>query len=135
MTDQQHNEIIIELRAIRDALAGNKQQGASQAAPVSGNEKTIPMPDELITDAESVEVHFGKNKGVPLGQLQARSLEWYASEQSPKLDRNGNPFPPRAEDVRLKNAARTIYHQRRGTIPTKNPVLVAEVVSEENIPF
>lgn len=117
---------MIELRAIRAALSGAKPTGAS-----TGN-KEIPLPDQVIDDAESVEVHFGKNKGVPLGQLAARSLEWYAQEGEPKLDRNGNPFPPRPEDVRLKNAARTIYHSRKGTIPTSRK---APTLDESDVAF
>ena len=76
------------------------------------------MPTEIIEDAGNVQVHFGKNKGVALSSLGDRSVAWYAQEPEPRLGNNGKPFPPRAEDVLLRNAARTIIHQKRGTLPS-----------------
>ena len=76
------------------------------------------MPTEIIADAGSVQVHFGKNKGVALSSLGDRSVAWYAQEPEPRIGNNGKPFPPRPEDVLLRNAARTIIHQKRGTLPS-----------------
>ena len=102
------------------------------------------MPSEIIADAGSVQVHFGKNKGVALSSLSERSVAWYAQEPEPRLGNNGKPFPPRPEDVLLRNAARTLIHQKRGTIPavtapTKIPadseVTTIMSVNEEHVPF
>ena len=75
------------------------------------------MPTEVVPDAGDVQVHFGKNKGVALSSLGDRSVAWYAQEPEPRIGNNGKPFPPRAEDVLLRNAARTLIHQKRGTLP------------------
>jgi len=45
-------------------------------------------------------------------------VAWYAQEPEPRIGNNGKPFPPRAEDVLLRNAARTLIHQKRGTLPS-----------------
>ena len=92
------------------------------------------MPTEIIADAGNVQVHFGKNKGVALSSLGDRSVAWYAQEPEPRLGNNGKPFPPRAEDVLLRNAARTIIHQKRGTLPSA-AVPTAPSVNEEHVPF
>jgi hypothetical protein len=88
-----------------------------------------------VADPGSVEVHFGKNKGTPLRSLGAKSVEWYAQEPEPRIGNNGKPFPPRAEDVRLRNAARQIVHGNRGTLAAGSKVtLVTETLTEE-VPF
>ena len=81
----------------------------------------VPQPTAVIADAGSVTVHFGKNTGIPLSSLSDKSVAWYAKESEPKLDRNGKPFPPRDADVRLRNAARTYLHQKRGTLTAAAP--------------
>lgn len=40
-------------------------------------EEVAPSHEIIVDDWESVEIHFGKNAGVPLGQLKANQLEWY----------------------------------------------------------
>lgn len=124
MTTEQFDQLIVELRALKAAvltLKGPQTLGKSPAmapaAAPSAPGKDIPMPDVPVPNAEDVEVHFGKNKGVPLGKLGIRSIEWYAQDQEPKLKNDGTPFPPREADITLKMAARTIVHQRRGTLP------------------
>jgi len=132
-----------ELVRIREALEARPYAaGAPAAKPASSITKTdeVPMPTEVIPDAGSVQVHFGKNKGVALSNLGDRSVAWYAQEPEPRLDSSGKPFPPRAEDVQLRNAARTLIHQKRGTLTgaavnqPKASVTVASV-DDENIPF
>lgn len=136
MTDQQANDIIAELRAIRALLANKPAAPAAASAPApAGATKDIPQPTEIWADPGAVEVHFGKNAGKPLGSLGAKSVEWYAQEPEPRLDRQGKPFPPRAEDVRLRNAARQLVHQNRGTLAGGTKVtLVSETLTEE-VPF
>lgn len=139
MTTEQHVEILTELRAIRDLLSsGNatalKAASAKPASTGTNASKDIPLPDEVIENPEQVAVHFGKNAGVPLGSLGAKSIEWYAQEPEPRLKKDGTPFPPRPDDVRLRNAARTIVHRARGTLVDPKPVLRPEPVSDE-VPF
>jgi hypothetical protein len=127
-----------ELIRIREALEARPYaSGAPAAKPVAPRSEDVPLPTEIIEDAGNVQVHFGKNKGVALSSLGDRSVAWYAQEPEPRIGNNGKPFPPRAEDVLLRNAARTIIHQKRGTIagaavPTTP---VATSVNEEHVPF
>ncbi|WP_353269302.1 hypothetical protein [Gemmatimonas sp.] len=110
-----------ELIRIREALEARPfASGAPAAKPAPSFPKSdeVPMPTEVIANAGEVQVHFGKNKGVALSSLSERSVAWYAQEPEPRLGNNGKPFPPRPEDVLLRNAARTIIHQKRGTLPS-----------------
>jgi len=38
--------------------------------------KEVPR-DTPLTDVDEVEIHFGKNKGIKLGHLDAKALKWY----------------------------------------------------------
>jgi hypothetical protein len=128
-----------ELIRIREALEARPYAaGAPAAKPASTSTKTdeVPMPTEIIADAGSVQVHFGKNKGVALSSLGDRSVAWYAQEPEPRLGNNGKPFPPRAEDVLLRNAARTIIHQKRGTLPSAAvPPAPVATIDEGDVSF
>jgi hypothetical protein len=117
-----------ELVSIRQLLAeANKAQPRSQPArtrsstssyssgSASGDE-VIPQPSEVVPNAGDVQVHFGKNNGVALSKLSERSLSWYATEQPPRLDSSGKPYPARPQETTLRNAARTLWHQNRGTL-------------------
>jgi len=111
-----------ELVAIRQALETKPATAAAPVArPMATSSDEVPQPSAVIADAGSVTVHFGKNTGIPLSSLSDKSVAWYAQEQEPKLDRNGKPFPPRDADVRLRNAARTYLHQKRGTLSASIP--------------
>lgn len=130
-----------ELVRIREALEARPYaSGAPAAKPVAPRSEEVPMPMEIIDDAGEVQVHFGKNKGVALSSLGERSVAWYAQEPEPRIGNNGKPFPPRPEDVLLRNAARTIIHQKRGTLPSAAvPKPIASVtvtpIDEEHVPF
>jgi len=137
-----------ELVRIREALEARPYAaGAPPAkpAPTSPKSDDVPMPTEVVPDAGNVQVHFGKNKGVALSTLGDRSVAWYAQEPEPRIGNNGKPFPPRAEDVLLRNAARTLIHQKRGTLPaivpafaTKETTTTTTVMNESedaSIPF
>jgi len=128
--------ILNELRAIRSALSNRSTPAAAPAAqPAAQAGKDIPQPSEIVADPGSVEVHFGKNKGTALRSLGAKSVEWYAQEPEPRIGNNGKPFPPRPEDVRLRNAARQLVHGQRGTLAAGTKVtLVSETLTEE-VPF
>jgi hypothetical protein len=112
MTNEQHQEILVELRAIRSALE-TKPRAVATAPSVSASSATsLPPPDQLIEGAASVTVHFGKNKGVAIGSLTEKQLLWYGADREPQLKNDGTQFPPRAEDTLLKNACRTLWHAR-----------------------
>ncbi len=117
-----------ELVAIRQLLAEGKTAPARgtpaprASAPAtsthtgSGSDAPIPQPTEIIANPGDVQVHFGKNNGVALSKLSERSLSWYAQEQAPRLDSTGNPYPARPQEILLRNAARTLWHQNRGSL-------------------
>jgi len=98
MTNEQFTELMLEIRAIRSALTqGNKPAAPAVASKAAAaGPKDIPLPSEVIENATDVPVHFGKNKGTPLGSLSPKSIEWYAQEPEPRL-RN----PP----IKLESAA------------------------------
>lgn len=64
-----------------------KKHGVSKVvntkpSPVSVSEER-KVETELVVDSwESVQVHFGKNAGVPLGELKPNQLEWYQTKWS-----------------------------------------------------
>ena len=136
-----------ELVRIREALEARPYAaGAPTHKAVATQPKTdeVPMPTEVVPNAGDVQVHFGKNKGAALSSLGDRSVAWYAQEPEPRLRNDGTPFPPRAEDVLLRNAARTIIHQKRGTfsavsapkaIPADSEVTTILNVGDESSPF
>jgi hypothetical protein len=127
MNDELLKAIHLELVAIRQLLADGKSTAArsTPSRPATSSSYTssaprgseeVPQPTEIIPNAGDVKVHFGKNNGVPLSQLGERSLSWYAQEQAPRLDSSGNPYPPRPQEITLRNAARTLWHQNKGTL-------------------
>jgi hypothetical protein len=79
-------------------------------------DEEVPQPAEIIANAGEVLIHFGKRNGEPLSQLPPNSLRWYATDQEPRLNNQGEPFPPRPQEVTLKNAARTLWHMNKGTL-------------------
>jgi len=113
-----------ELVAIRQLLTETKQaQARSTPARTTSTSSTStsgdtppPQPTEVVANPGDVKVHFGKNTGVALSSLSERSLSWYAQEQAPRLDSSGNPYPVRPQELTLRNAARTLWHQNRGTL-------------------
>ena len=132
-----NDQILAELITIRQLLerAIAAPPAARPAAPAPAGQVAIPQPSQLVADPGSVAVHFGKNAGQPLSSLNDRSVEWYATPKEPRVGNNGKPFPPRAEDVRLRNAARQIVHGNRGTLAAGSKVtLVSEQLTEE-VPF
>lgn len=113
MTPEQIEYIITEIRAAMQKPAG----ASTPAATVTGTPDTLPKPDQIIDNAADVTVHFGKNAGTPLSALSDKQLLWYGSDRPAQLKNDGTPFSPRQQDITLKNACRTIWHQRQGSIP------------------
>jgi hypothetical protein len=149
-----------ELVAIRQLLA-EANKAPARSTPVrstsssssfsssSMGDENIPQPSEVVPNAGDVQVHFGKNNGIALSKLSERSLSWYATEQPPRLDSSGKPYPPRPQETLLRNAARTLWHQNKGTLgqatpaksaksddlPVPAPESSAHLADEENVPF
>jgi hypothetical protein len=140
-----NDQILTELIAIRQLLerAIAAPPAARPAAPAPAGQVAIPQPSQLVADPGAVCVHFGKNAGQPLSALNDRSVEWYAAPKEPRLGNNGKPFPPRPADEQLANAARQLYHAKRGTLVGKAPVAEMSFAPgtakpetvDENIPF
>jgi len=147
MSNQPANldDILGELTAIRLILSARPVAAPAQTATApqyaqstASSDGPPPQPSQVIEDAGSVLVHFGKNKDKPLSELSERSLSWYASEQPPRLDNAGKPFPPRQVEITLRNAARTLWHTRAGTLGAAAVQAPSAKVAdgvEENIPF
>lgn len=51
-----------------------------KADPLAGASKAAVIPEKW----QDVVIHFGKNKGVKLGDLQEKQLSWYIDEWQPK---------------------------------------------------
>jgi len=141
------DDVVAELAAIRLLLTAARPVVTSNApapkyAPsTASSEGPPPQPSEVVENPGDVQVHFGKNSGKPLSELSERSLAWYASEQPPRLDNTGKPFPPRQVEITLRNAARTLWHTRAGTlgaaanVAAANLVKQVETVDDASIPF
>lgn len=140
-----NDQILAELITIRQLLerAIAAPPAARQSAPAPAGQVAIPQPSQLVADPGAVCVHFGKNDGQPLSSLGDKSVEWYATPKEPRLNKQGQPFPPRPADEQLANAARQIYHAKRGTLVGKAPAIEMTFVPgtakpetvDENIPF
>jgi len=139
-----NDQILAELIAIRQLLerAIAAPPAARPTTPAPAGQVAIPQPSQLVADPGSVCVHFGKNDGQPLSSLNDRSIEWYATPKEPRLNKQGQPFPPRPADEQLANAARQLYHAKRGTLVGKPPVAEMNFVPgsaapdiDENVPF
>ena len=138
MTNEQHAEILTELRAIRAALEAKPKvaTATSAAKPSTGPQATsLPTPDEVIENAGDVAVHFGKNSGTPISALNDKQLLWYGADREPQLKNDGTPFAPRESDTRLKNACRTLWHQRNGGIKIEQSAKTAPAPESEEVPF
>lgn len=126
-------EIKANTAATYEAMKASAQRPAPAASyipPKSSPTKFVaggetPQPAEIIANAGAVEIHFGKNLGMPLASLSERQLYWYAADQEPRLNSRGEPFPPRPQEITLKNAARTLWHQNKGTLTGSVPAPAA----------
>jgi hypothetical protein len=136
MTTEQHTELLTELRAIRAALEKPKPApmlSLTTATATTTTPDTLPLPVFAIADAGSVQVHFGKNTGTPLSSLTDKQLLWYGADRPGQLKKDGTPFAPREADVLLKNACRTLWHQRKSGAPIVPATQPAD--DGENVPF
>lgn len=119
-----NQQILDELKAIRLLLATGQRPASAPAQTATQTptaEGPPPQPDSVVDNAGDVRVHFGKNNGVALSNLTERQLGFYASVKTPRLDNSGKPFPPRPQDVALEQAARTLWHQQKGSLAAAQP--------------
>jgi hypothetical protein len=133
MTNEQHLELLTELRAIRAALEAKPRTAQATATATTATPDTLPLPAIAIADAGSVQIHFGKNTGTPLSSLTDKQLLWYGADRPPQLKKDGTPFAPREADVQLLNACRTLWHQRKSGAPIVSATQPAD--DGENVPF
>jgi hypothetical protein len=136
MTNEQHVELLTELRAIRAALEKPKPApmlSLTAATAPTATPDTLPLPVFAIADAGSVQVHFGKNTGTPLSSLTDKQLLWYGADRPEQLKKDGTPFAPREADLLLKNACRTLWHQRKSGTPIVPATQPAD--DGEQVPF
>lgn len=89
-----------------------------------GNGNGSHNADEGNGDWRNVAIHFGKNKGVRLGDLNERTRDWYADEWQPK-EYNGRISP---EDLGLR-AALDRYLDARSANQTQG------TASDEDVPY
>lgn len=139
MTDQILAELITIRQLLERAIAAPASaRAAAPATAAPAAQVEIPQPSQLVADPGAVCVHFGKNEGRPLSDLNERAVEWYATPKEPRLSKDGKPFPPRAADEQLANAARQLHHARKGTlagsVPAPQPKAAPQVVDEHG-PF
>jgi len=139
MTTEQYDRLMAAIDGIKTALDARQPTIPSQSRPIpAAGPALIPMPSQIVPDAQHFQIHFGKNKGRELGTLSPKSLEWYAADKPPQLRNDGTPFPPRSEDIQLLNAARTLHHRLgAAAAPETVATLVMSSASnaDDNLPF
>lgn len=66
-----------------DIEADDFKQGKGKETSIGVSEQVqAPDPALVIDDWQGVQIHFGKNAGVPLGGLKPNQLEWYQTKWS-----------------------------------------------------
>ena len=143
MTDTQFDELLLELREIRLAIQSRTASKPTAPAPTTTATRTpdsLPLPATVIERAGETAVHFGKNAGTPISQLNDKQLLWYGADREPQLKKDGTRFAPRDADILLKNACRTLWHERVGTLPSSDPAPAAPdqappLANDEEVPF
>ena len=111
------------------------QQRRASATTSTATPDSLPLPAVEIADAGSVQVHFGKNAGTPLSSLTDKQLLWYGADRPEQLKKDGTPFAPRQADIQLRNACRTLWHQRKSGAPIALVSQPAATDDGYNVPF
>lgn len=137
------NKIFDRLDAIEARMAAPAAAKApAKSAPFS--DEPVPQPERVVDSPEHVQIHFSKNKGKTLGELSENSLSWYAAKWEPREKRDGGYWD---NDMLLLDAARTLWHTKRGTLKFATgprveagaPTLPAKPATQDNqdedIPF
>lgn len=137
MTDELLLQVVTELRGIRAALEKPKPLGSlttfsSSSKPI---QTSLPLPEVWIENAGEVAVHFGKNAGTAISSLNDKQLLWYGAERAPSLKNDGTPFPPKDSDTLLKNACRTLWHDRLKPSQKSIDIVSNKPAVTEEVPF
>lgn len=87
---------------ITDQHGGSISEQMADEESFVGVAGSVTPPSAIVVDDwKSVEVHFGTNIGKPLGDLNARSLEWYQTTWSGKGKGQDKPSD---DDLLLRSA-------------------------------
>jgi len=104
-----------------------KPTPAPAAKPISKPAVTVAQTsdDRDLAQALGFIVPFGKNKGLTLGELQEKSLDWYIKEYQPK------PYMGKIseKDTAFRNALDLIRDSRSGSVAE------TQDEPEDNVPF
>jgi len=104
-----------------------KPTPAPSAKPISKPAVTVAQTsdDRDLAQALGFIVPFGKNKGLTLGELQEKSLDWYIKEYQPK------PYMGKIseKDTAFRNALDLIRDSRSGSVAE------TQEEPEDNVPF
>lgn len=102
-----------------------KAAAAPAPKPISKPVATTSSNPDLA-EALGFIVPFGKNKGLTLGELQEKSLDWYIKEYQPK------PYMGKIseKDTAFRNALDLIRDSRSGSAPAEQAD-----EPEDNVPF
>jgi hypothetical protein len=102
-------------------LAPAQEEPAKPAAPAPVAVKKAPALPPTAAKTEEAEapavdfrttrIHFGKNRGLTLAELNQQQIHWYETDWMPKKENNG---PTSVEDLALINALKA-YRQWRGS--------------------
>lgn len=118
-----------------DAPASKRSEPQRAPAPVT---KAAPVPSGASSDVEALwdtTLHFGKNKGKTLRDLDSRQLSWYMKEWEPKEWPEGSGKFSQA-DIDLRSALNRIGAAREAQIQTAAAAVVdGPGVGEDSVPF
>lgn len=118
--DNQSSEDRQERREAESAAIGHEQPRIETFTDV----KAV-----MVGDWRDVKIHFGKNNGVPLGELNSRQLEWYAKDWLNKKQESNKPV---SEDDRFLIEALLAY---RRSIESKLEDMKDAVRDDDEIPM
>ena len=100
--------LISVVREIRDG----KRSLPAQETAASQQTINLAQPEHIDPDPGSVVIKFGKHKGERLDRIPDGYLIWILQKDWNYID--GHRMYP--DDAHLLNAARTLWHQRQGTL-------------------
>lgn len=85
-------------------------RASTPAKPPTEDRPREGNPGDIV-DWEGTELHFGKNKGKTLGEMEPNQIRWYYEEWMPSKLAD-EKYKPRKEDYRLMDALKA-WHKSR----------------------
>lgn len=110
-------------RQLADEFDKSTGGGEQKSFPTT-SDADIPAWSGTADEAWAVEIHFGKNKGTRLADLQAKSLKWYIEDWSAGT---------KDEDKRVKSALLFLKGDNERT--PKPDAGLASKDEEDEVPF